>query len=431
MATIEQRRSDPLVQPSLSLLQELLQDYHPRDVTFRFWDGSEWEAETAPRCVLHLKHAGSLRRMLWPPRRISLAEAYLYDDFDIDGDIEAVWEMVLHLYGLRSKLRLPGKLRLGARLYRLPRDQKVREERAPEMSGKVHSLERDRKAVTYHYNVSNDFYALWLDRQMVYTCAYFRTPEDTIDQAQEQKLDYVCRKLRLQPGERLLDIGCGWGALSLHAARHYGVRTYGFTLSQPQVDWAVDRARREGLADRCTFEVKDYRQIAEAESFDKIAAIGIMEHVGESMFPTYFAEAWRLLKPGGVFLSHGIALAGTDKMPRKPNFAQKYVFPDGELIPIHRNLTYAEKQGWEVRDVESLRDHYRLTTWHWLKRLEAQADKVRQLTGDFIYRIYRWYLSGSTFGFRINKINLYQALLLKPHADGRSGLPLTRHDWYT
>jgi cyclopropane-fatty-acyl-phospholipid synthase len=430
MSTTEVRTGDPCARAALAFLEFLFAEYRPRNFAVRFWDGSGWEPDPGQPALFTLvfKHPGALRSMFWPPRGLSIAEAFLFDDYDVEGDIESLWLLVKHL-GEERKFGAGDKLRFLSHLLRLPRQRRPRLGGPPRarLRGKKHSLERDREAVGYHYNVSNDFYSLWLDRQMVYTCAYFHTPDDGIDRAQEQKLDHVCRKLRLRPGEKLLDVGCGWGALSIHAAKYYGVEALGATISQPQVDFANERIRREGLTGRCRVENLDYRRVT--GTFDKIAAIGILEHVGESMFPTYFRRAWDLLKPGGVFLSHGIAVRGDQVIPKVMTFAERYVFPDGELIPIGRNLTYAEKVGFEVRDVESLRDHYLLTLRHWLWRLEENADKVRALTDDVTYRIYRLYLGIAALLYRLGRINLYQALLLKA-PDGQRPLPLTREDWY-
>jgi cyclopropane-fatty-acyl-phospholipid synthase len=366
--------------------------------------------------------------MVWRPNSLSIAEAYLFDDYDVEGDIADLWLLVKFL-GEDRKFTLADKLRFARYIFRLPWERRSRVGGPPRvrLKGRKHSIDRDRQAVGYHYNLSNAFFSLWLDRNMVYSCGYFHTPEDSIDKAQEQKLDHICRKLRLRPGEKLLDIGCGWGALPIHAAKHYGVETLGATISQPQVDYANERIRKEGLTSRCRVENIDYRKLE--GQFDKIASVGMFEHVGEAMFPTYFQKAYDLLKPGGVFLNHGIAVRGDQRIPSGPIFTHHYVFPDGELIPIGRNLTYAEKIGFEVRDVESLRDHYHLTLRRWLRRLEERADEVRAMTDDVTYRIYRLYLANSGVFFRLGRINVYQALLLKA-PNGEMPLPLTRADWY-
>jgi cyclopropane-fatty-acyl-phospholipid synthase len=415
----------------LTILQLLLGDYHPRDFTISLWDGSQWPAETnSPRFTLILKHPHTLRRMLQSGRAdLSISEAYIYGDLDLEGDLEAAMPVAHRL----TSRHLPAStaLRIGWNLFRIPADsQSGRNGRKPaKLSGELHSIGRDRKAVNFHYNVSNDFYALWLDQRMVYSCAYFQTADEDLDTAQARKLDYLCRKLRLRPGERLLDIGCGWGGLVIHAAQHYRVNAVGITLSQNQAMLANERIARAGLRDRCRVEVRDYRELNETNGFDKLVSVGMFEHVGESRLPGYFQQAWRLLRPGGVFLNHGIASRLNEPWPKGPNFISRYVFPDGELVPISATLRCAEEAGFEVRDVESLREHYALTLRHWARRLELHRDQVLQVVDEPTYRVWRLFLPGSAYGFAAGPLNIYQALLLKPD-EGRSGLPLTRSDWY-
>jgi cyclopropane-fatty-acyl-phospholipid synthase len=424
---------DRAVQQNLWFLQFLLADCHPRDFAVRFWDGSCWDPEPGQpaRYTLVLNHPGALRAMFWPPNGLTLGEAYIYDDIDIEGDLEPFWQIGIHLrarpWTLREKLRFVTRM-LGLPSHRRPRAGGPGRAR---LHGAHHSPERDRQAVSFHYNASNAFYALWLDRHMVYSCAYFATPQDSIDTAQERKLDHICRKLRLRPGDRLLDIGCGWGALALHAARNCGANVLGITLSRPQLELANQRIRQAGLADRCRVEDLDYRQVRDAECFDTIASVGMLEHVGESNLPTYFRHAWNLLRPGGVFLSHGIGRNPNQHLPAgRTSFFNRYVFPDGELTPIHQSLAFAAQAGFEIRDLESLRDHYLLTLRQWVHRLEARADEARRLTDEVTYRIWRLYMSISALGFRLGIVNVHQALLLKPLGRGESNLPLTRADWY-
>jgi cyclopropane-fatty-acyl-phospholipid synthase len=298
------------------------------------------------------------------------------------------------------------------------------------LKGKRHSIERDRQAVTYHYDVSNDFYALFLDKNLIYSCAYFQTPEEALDIAQERKLDYICRKLRLRPGQRLLDIGCGWGGLVIHAAKYYGVDATGITLSQPQADLANERIATAGLSDRCRVLVRDYREVDEPGGYDALASVGMFEHVGEKMLPTYFSRAWDLLIPGGVFLNHGITRRFDTPAHNERSFSDAYVFPDGELTPISASLHTAEEAGFEVRDVESLREHYMLTLRQWVSRLEEHYDQALQYVDEPTYRVWRLFMSGSAYGFDVGQLNLHQALLVRPGKDGRSGIPLTRADWY-
>lgn len=297
------------------------------------------------------------------------------------------------------------------------------------LRGVRHSRHRDRKAVTYHYDVSNDFYSLFLDERMVYSCAYFSSLDEDLDAAQERKLDYICRKLRLRRGERLLDIGCGWGGLVIHAASRYGVDAVGITLSRPQAALANERIRRAGLSERCRVEVRDYREVDGTSTYDKMVSVGMFEHVGESLLPEYFRRAFRLLRPGGVFLNHGIARNPEFPLVPGPSFTDHYVFPDGELVPISTTLCCAEASGFEVRDVESLREHYILTLRRWVTRLEARRGEARNATDERTYRLWRLYMAGSAHKFRIGQNNVYQVLLSRPSGAG-SDLPLTRSDWY-
>ena len=427
------KTKDWKIKASLAFLENLLGDYRPRDFAVRLWDGTTWDSEPGrpARFALVLKHPGALRSMFWPPGEISLAEAYIYGDFDIEGGIEDVFGLADHLLTRRQSPaeRLPQ----ARRVLSLPAsrgDGRARPGReAARLRGARHSKERDRQAVTYHYDVPGEFYALWLDERMVYSCAYFAAPEEDLDSAQERKLDYICRKLRLRPGERLLDIGCGWGGLIIHAAHRYGVRARGITLSEPQAELANERIRRAGLADSCRVEVRDYREIEEPDGYDKLVSVGMFEHVGEARLPEYFLRAHRLLRPGGVFLNHGISRNPITPVRHGPNFVSRYVFPGGELVPIATSIGAAEGRGFEVRDVESLREHYALTLGHWVRRLEARADEARRITDETTYRVWRLYMSGSAHGFRTGRLNVYQTLLSKPEL-GESGLPLTRADWY-
>jgi cyclopropane-fatty-acyl-phospholipid synthase len=415
--------------PSLvcaEFLDALLKDYPRRDFQVRLSDGSGWGTQERPRFTLVLKHPGALRAMFSSPSELTLGEAYIHDDFDIEGDIEAAFDLADYL--LSQERSVWESFDLNERLQELPKSDRPQASlRHIEFGGEVHTKNSDRQAISYHYDLPAEFYALWLDRKMVYSCAYFAAPDDDLESAQVRKLDYICRKLRLRPGERLLDIGCGWGALIMHAAAQYGVEAVGITLSVPQAEMARERLREAGLNDRCRVEVSDYRDIDHGQQYDKIVSVGMFEHVGEALLPEYFRRAWHLLRLGGVFLNHGIGYSATYR--RGPSFTDVYVFPGGELVPISTSLREAELSGFEVRDVESLREHYALTLHHWVRRLEARREEALRVTSETTYRTWRLQMAGSAHGFRSGRLNVYQTLLAKP-ARGSSGLPLTRGDWY-
>jgi cyclopropane-fatty-acyl-phospholipid synthase len=428
MAERAQAVEGKLASKAASIVRELLREYHPRDFAIEFWDGSRWEPEPGQFCrfTWHIYHPSVLRALLRSNRQVALGEAFIYGDFDISGDILAIFPVAEYL---EQKHFGPGKkLRLGGLMLGLP-SQLHDEEVRVELRGRTHSKTRDRQAVSFHYDVSNDFYKLWLDTAMIYSCAYFKSTNDTLETAQAQKLNYICRKLRLRPGERLLDIGCGWGGLIIHAARYYGVQAVGITLSEQQLTFAQKRIKDTGLSSRCEVRLLDYRDAAQLGEFDKLVSVGMVEHVGESALPEYFCSAFQLLRPGGLFLNHGIGRAGNRPKSAERTFTDVYVFPDGEMIPLPTTLRCAEEAGFEVRDVENLREHYFLTVCQWLRRVEASTEQATKLIGELKSRIWRLYLAGSAYYFQSGKLDLYQSLLVKC-ADGRSGMSLTRGDWY-
>lgn len=411
-----------------NFLENVLADYPKRGFRVRLWDGTTWGTEERPLFTLVVKHAGALSAMFASPSELTLGEAYIYDDLDIEGDIEAAFELADYL--LSQGRSLADSFDLIEWLEKPSTDDHPRTRLLNPTCfwGSMHSKDRDQEAIRYHYDLPAEFFALWLDHCMVYSCAYFSTANEDLDTAQQRKLDYLCRKLHLRRGDRLLDIGCGWGGLIMHAAAHYGVQAVGVTLSVPQAELARQRLRESRLNDRCRVEVCDYRDIDHDQLYDKILSVGMVEHVGEALLPEYFRRSWDLLRPGGLFLNHGIAHSATYSR-RGPSFTDHYVFPDGELMPISTSLRAAELSGFEVRDVESLREHYGLTLHHWVRRLEGHAEEARRVTDDMTYRIWRLYMAGSAHAFRSGRLNVYQTLLAKP-VHGESGLPLTREDWY-
>jgi cyclopropane-fatty-acyl-phospholipid synthase len=295
---------------------------------------------------------------------------------------------------------------------------------------KPRSRQADAKAIAHHYDVSNEFYALFLDPLMVYTCAYYRDPEGKLEQAQQDKLDHVCRKLELQRGESLLDIGCGWGSLAIWAAQHYGVRAHGVTLSRAQADYAAERIRREGLADRCRVDYRDYRDLPAGARFDKIAAVGVIEHVGIPNYPAFFGGVRSMLEDGGLYLNHGIVHEFHWKRTSQTEFLYRHVFPNGDLAGLSQTLTEIERAGWEIMDVEGLRLHYARTCRHWVERLRERADEARALAGEATYRTWLLYLTCSAVAFEAGSIGLYQVLSRK-HGDPAIGhAPRTREHLY-
>ena len=408
--------------------------------------------DEAPRFTVVLSGPSALRRMFFPPTETAIAEAFLRGDFDIEGDLEAAAGLADVLAdGLRRPATL---LRLVGLLLRLPRRDTPNE--APSRTapprrvwqpwrqfvtmGQRHALARDAHAIKHHYDVGNDFYALWLDEEhQAYSCAYFPTGEEALEAAQRAKLEHICRKLRLRPGERLLDIGCGWGGLIRHAVKHYGVEALGITLSEAQASVARARIAAEGLGDRCRVDVMDYRALTPERTFDKVASVGMFEHVGRGQLPRYFATAIRLTRPGGLFLNHGIvslddARGPAARPPRrlwgKGRFMDRYVFPDGELVPLAAAIAAAEGAGFETRDVESWREHYPTTLRHWVGRLERRGDEARARVGELTYRVWRLYMAASARAFATARIGVVQVLLARPDECGACQHPPSRAALY-
>lgn len=414
-----------------------------RSFAVRFWNGAiEGPDDPTPAFTLVLNHRGTLRRMLRPPFELSICRAFIAGDFDIDGDAERAAAIGTDLYGnLANPVRLA---QLARALMALPTDDVPAPHptpRAPD-GGALHTPERDAAAVRSHYDVGNDFYKLWLDKRMVYSCAYFDHASASLDEAQEAKLEHICRKLRLSPGESMLDVGCGWGGLIMHAAERFGVNTVGITLSYEQAALARERIHARGLSSQCTVEVRDYRHLTADQEFDKIASVGMVEHVGRAKLPVYFDRLYSYLRPGGLLLNHGIVHAAARRKPTLGErvfnkiwgdnaFINEYVFPDGELPELAEVIATAEAAGFETRDAESLREHYALTLRHWVRNLERERPAAVASAGEEIYRIWRLYMAASAFGFASGRLAINQLILAKPTAAGNAVIPLTRADIYT
>ncbi|HRZ60242.1 MAG TPA: class I SAM-dependent methyltransferase [Rubrivivax sp.] len=342
-----------------------------------------------------------------------LAEDYVEGRIEIDGSMRAVIEVAAGLvHGDPTEAAARGPLGWWREL--LHRGKSLQQ----------HRPDADAKQVEFHYDVSDDFYALWLDPRRVYSCAYFRRPELTIAQAQEAKLEHICRKLMLAPGERFLDIGAGWGGLLLWAAQHHGVRATGITLSKNQHAHVNRLIDERGLRGRVEMRLQDYRELPEHEPFDKIASVGMVEHVGSANLPRYFDQIRRLLVPGGLVLNHGITAGGTRNRQIGAgigDFIERYIFPGGELVHISQMLQALADQGLEALDVENLRPHYARTLWAWSDALEAQLDRARALTGEKVVRAYRLYLAGSAMGFERGWMALHQTLASRPSGELAGG----------
>ena len=380
-------------------------------VNIRLWNGQLIRAPEPAPITLTVRSARALTQLARPSLG-ALARSYVEGEIDLEGSLRAALPMA---EALASGQRHPyGGV-------------------VPRWKWWLHSKASDRRNIERHYDVGNEFYGLWLDRNRVYSCAYYETLEDTLDQAQEHKLDHICRKLLLKPGERLLDIGCGWGGLMLWAARHYGVRTLGITLSQQQHDYVRERLRELKLEDRCEVRLLDYRDMPEAEPFDKIASVGMFEHVGRQNLPVYFSKIQRLLRPGGLVMNHGIttnSLEGAQLGSGIGEFVDQYVFPGGELMHVSTVVREMARQGLETWDAECLRPHYARTLWHWVERLEARRDEARALVGEKNLRVWLIYMAGSAHAFTRGWLSIYQLLGAKPLADGSLPYPLTRDHVY-
>ncbi|MGA8746238.1 MAG: cyclopropane-fatty-acyl-phospholipid synthase family protein [Solirubrobacterales bacterium] len=390
----------------------------------RFWDGSELRPEEGGSGdTLLVRDSRALAYVATAPNQLGLGRAWVAGDIDVDGDLERALRAGDRFRDLRlgfgdklaSMLVAARAGALGLRRPDPPRSE-------AHLGGRLHSLGRDRDAIRHHYDVSNAFYRLVLGPSMVYSCAYFASPEDTLEEAQERKLETICRKLRLAAGERLLDVGCGWGSLVIHAALHHGARAVGVTLSEPQAELARRRIREAGVGHRCEVRVQDYREVDDGP-YDKVASVGMYEHVGAAQLNRYMRRLRELARPGGLILNHGIVRLAPGPR-RKDTFIWRYVFPDGELHPVGRVVDSMEHAGLELRDCESLREHYALTLHRWVENLAANRDAAIAEAGEERERIWRLYMTGSALAFDRGDISVQQLLAAAPGAPPR--LPLAR-----
>ncbi len=416
---------DPHARIAVAALHALFGEAYAREFGIQLWDGTRVLGAEAERFVLRVNLPGALRAAFTLPLDLSAGRAFGAGLLDVDGSLE---HAVNTLQRASEALRGLASVRLVRLLGRLPRiaTPSLREAK---LRGRVHSRARDRAAIGFHYDQPAEFYRSFLDRDMVYSCAYWGDGVDSLDDAQSAKVDYALRKLRLRPGERLLDIGCGWGALVIRAAK-LGVQALGVTLSRPQRDEAQRRIAAAGVAAFARVELRDYRELR-GEVFDKIVSIGMFEHVGRSKFAEYFRAAYDALRPGGLFLNHAIADQTGERSWKSTGFMGHFIFPDGELVPVADALRFAERAGFEVRDVENLREHYARTLRAWLLNLERNREAAVAAAGETSYRLWRLYLAGSAQGFSVGRLGVYQSLLARPDDAGSVDLPATRGDLYT
>ncbi|MEU4689026.1 class I SAM-dependent methyltransferase [Actinoplanes sp. NPDC023714] len=410
------------------LLETLLQT--PLPVRLRAWDDSEAGPAGAP--VVVVRHRRALRRLVWQPNQLGLARAYVAGEMDVEGDLYDVLARLAPLLWrapgvkdvpLRSVMGEAVRLGIVGSNPKPPAEEMT-------VSGARHSRSRDRQAISHHYDVGNDFYRLVLGESMVYSCAYWTSddPGYGLADAQRDKLDLICRKLGLRPGEHLLDVGCGWGGLAIHAAREYGVHVVGITLSTEQAEFARKRVAAAGLSHQVEIRVQDYRDLDDGP-FDAIASVGMAEHVGAGPYRDYASILYGRLKPGGRLLNHQISALHPATGPgdhKQRSFIDAYVFPDGELAPAGTTVTLLEEAGFEVRDVHALREHYARTLRAWVANLESEWSAAVNVTTPGRARVWRLYMAASALAFERSHIGVNQILAVRTHRDGASGMPATR-----
>jgi len=400
-------------------------------VRFEFWDGSSLGPREGPGCV-RVRSADAVRRLLWAPGELGVGRAFVSGDIEIEGDIFAVLRVAhdhapMDLRKVGPRL-LPAAITAAARIgaLGLPPAPPLEEARQVLLR---HTAARDAQVISHHYDVGNDFYRIILGPSMTYSCARFVDASTTLEAAQEAKHELICRKLGLseKPGSRLLDVGCGWGSMAIHAAREHGAHVVGITLSRAQVELARERVAEAGLGGRVEIRMQDYRELW-GERFDAISSVGMFEHVGAERMARYFETLHGLLAPQGRLCNHAISTPGGSRLGRR-SFMGRYVFPDGELIDVGAVVLAMERAGFEVRDVESLREHYSRTLHAWVDNLQGRWDEAVSSAGLARARIWRLYLAASANGFDEGGLGVHQVLGVLPDAHGASGMPCTRSNW--
>jgi cyclopropane-fatty-acyl-phospholipid synthase len=426
--------SNPGTELARHILYRLFRNFDG-GIRIRLWDGSELLlGRDHPEFSLIFRSSRAFQDLLLSHHPLCIVESYFRGLIDIDGDLYSALRLRHYLATLH--LPITDKVIFAARALMIKPDEtgavcsRKWASKLRQKLGLAPGKELNHDAISFHYDVSNDFYALWLDEQMVYSCAYYEHASQSLEQAQRNKLDHICRKLRLKPGERLLDIGCGWGALICWAAEHYGVNAHGITLSRNQYEHAQRTIRRRGLEQQVSVELVDYRDLRGEAVYDKLVSVGMFEHVGLKNLPKYFSVANRLLKPGGLFLNHGITSDARGwKKTLTTEFINRYVFPDGQLETIGTVQQIMEAASFEIHDVEGLRQHYALTLREWVSRLELRREDALRHVPESIYRIWRLYMAACAMQFEEGNIGVYQILASK-RAPYCCPVSLTRRDLY-
>jgi cyclopropane-fatty-acyl-phospholipid synthase len=434
----ENNKTHALVVEKIRLLQRAFQAFTPQ-FELRLWDGSVYplgHGADSKSFTLVCHNPQMFSQMVLSSDRLCLATAYFNGDLDVEGDFFEALKLKDQLYALHLSLLE----RISAVVNALRIDVSVRRDERQSQIVKQHNHAENKAAIGFHYDVSNAFYALWLDPQMVYSCAYYENQYESLAVAQTAKLDHICRKLRLTFGENFLDIGCGWGALIIHAAKHYNVRAHGITLSEQQFVWTQARIAQEGLGHLVTVQLLDYRDLKGESCYDKVASVGMFEHVGLNNLPLYFETVARVLRPDGLFLNHGITHETEGwKKTLSTEFINRYIFPDGQLDTVSNIQRAMEHAKFEIEDVESLRKHYALTLRAWVARLESHHQRALGHVNETTYRIWRFYMAACALEFESGDIGIYQILATKRAADQlanpahptlSAAMPLTRRYMY-
>jgi cyclopropane-fatty-acyl-phospholipid synthase len=401
-----------LIQLTAPLGRELRRTFPSRPFHVRFWDGVAVPATVGYAPTFHLRSPSALAHFLRAPGSLGLGRAYVDGSLsvdDLDGALVVVDDWEAPPLGVAERMRLGLAIVAAAARGGIPQRPSLE----LILNGRLHSIERDASAVRYHYDVGNEFFALFLDESMTYSCAIFSKGATTLEQAQLAKLDLVANKLALEPGQRLLDVGCGWGSFAIHAARHYGVTVTGVTLSEAQAALARQRVSEAGLDEQIEIRVQDYRQLPRS-SFDAIASIGMSEHVGATQIDLYAQSLFTLLRPGGLLLNHAIAALDPNEKPLEDIFSTRYVFPDGEPLPLSRVQLALERAGFETGHVEEFREDYAVTLRHWTERLDEHLEQAEALAGIERTRVWRLYLRAAGRGFETGLTAVYQVRARSP-----------------